>query len=760
MTINLNRKNISRKILAIVAACATLGAINFFEPATLLLNTIQSTVRSKPVSGDIVVVGIDSPSIREVGRWPWTRDKQAELLRQLDSYNAKEIYLDIGYQGKTSHQADKALRDTIEKMKTPTAVIALSANGNDETAETIYSHNAAVGNARTVTSYLPYLFGYVWSIPTAIDTNRGPLESVASSIAKLENQKSASFRIDYGFNPQTIPTYAAKDIFAKTVLPQKIAGKTVVVGIIDVTQNDIHSMPGWGERPGVLFHVLGAETLKQGYPANWGWLPFFAFAMAAAALQFTKKGLKYSASLSWAGIAAVFCVSSWMVVNGINNDPLPAAALIASAGIFVAKQKAALKRSQRNNDTGFADMAGYEVAEVVSNNFFIGASLRRSETRRGYVLDADSLKIMKEVGRRLSSIIDEKQLTHNDNQQFLWEVPRTDITTLGDHLEGLRRLFAAPILIDGRKIDLDIFFGIDRDLTANVNRRKNSALIASQGARDESATFKIATSASFEEHLTKNFATEFASAIGNLDITVMLEGQRDLSTNSIAGADVTLSWKHPAYGEIGGNKLISMAVAANCYDNLVLHLCNQTIECSRTLVRTMTNFTLSLAIDTATLRSQSFKKWLADSMAAPTFRCGTIIFKITDAHENEHLPELKAAIRTLKEHGFRVGIGTFGKTNTDVELLNNLKADTIFLSANFSSELLGRKSMEIYIDMALRIATSKNILTIAENIDDRSVLTELTKRGCKRAHGKIIANAMNLHDFTRLISPNKDRMTG
>ena len=81
MALNLNRKKIARTIMIMAAICGGLGAIGIFEPVTLLINSLQSQIRTKPVSGDIVVVGIDSPSIREIGRWPWPRDVQGQLLR-------------------------------------------------------------------------------------------------------------------------------------------------------------------------------------------------------------------------------------------------------------------------------------------------------------------------------------------------------------------------------------------------------------------------------------------------------------------------------------------------------------------------------------------------------------------------------------------------------------------------------------------------------------------------------------------------------
>ncbi|MDG1211322.1 MAG: CHASE2 domain-containing protein, partial [Paracoccaceae bacterium] len=46
-------------------------------------------------SGEVVVVGIDAVSIREIGRWPWGRQDLAELVNAIADANPKSVSLDI-----------------------------------------------------------------------------------------------------------------------------------------------------------------------------------------------------------------------------------------------------------------------------------------------------------------------------------------------------------------------------------------------------------------------------------------------------------------------------------------------------------------------------------------------------------------------------------------------------------------------------------------------------------------------------------------
>ena len=51
----------------------------------------------RPSGQEIVLVVIDEKSLKELGRWPWSRDKQAQLVTAIGADRAKVIGLDIIY---------------------------------------------------------------------------------------------------------------------------------------------------------------------------------------------------------------------------------------------------------------------------------------------------------------------------------------------------------------------------------------------------------------------------------------------------------------------------------------------------------------------------------------------------------------------------------------------------------------------------------------------------------------------------------------
>lgn len=64
---------------------------------------------------DVVVVAIDHASIKELGRWPWSREVTGKLIKNLAYYGTKVTALDIVFSEPQSSAADAALASSIDR---------------------------------------------------------------------------------------------------------------------------------------------------------------------------------------------------------------------------------------------------------------------------------------------------------------------------------------------------------------------------------------------------------------------------------------------------------------------------------------------------------------------------------------------------------------------------------------------------------------------------------------------------------------------
>ena len=81
--------------LFLLLLSAGLGWAGLTSKPDLLIHDWWVQLDMEEPPDDVVIVGVDSRSLQEAGRWPWARDIQAKLLNRLTDAGARSVVLDI-----------------------------------------------------------------------------------------------------------------------------------------------------------------------------------------------------------------------------------------------------------------------------------------------------------------------------------------------------------------------------------------------------------------------------------------------------------------------------------------------------------------------------------------------------------------------------------------------------------------------------------------------------------------------------------------
>ncbi|WP_409345769.1 CHASE2 domain-containing protein [Paenibacillus sp. MBLB4367] len=152
---------------------------------------------------DIVVVGIDDESLKEIGAWPWDRKVFATLIDKLEQAGAKAIAFDVMFNEKSNVESDKALADVLAKHKNiifpAQAVFEGSYNSFDNTSMAVHLPDQPI-QAKGLTTSLPDFYklthnahinaatdndGVIRNTFLQIQTPQGTIDSLAVKTAEL-----------------------------------------------------------------------------------------------------------------------------------------------------------------------------------------------------------------------------------------------------------------------------------------------------------------------------------------------------------------------------------------------------------------------------------------------------------------------------------------------------------------------------------------------------------------------------------------------
>lgn len=235
-------------------------------------------------AGQTVFVAVDTQSVSEVGRWPWSRQVHASLLETFTQAGARDVLFDFDFTFPSDEGGDLAFAHALERAGGSTflAVFEQSASVADPL---LRHHNFPMQAFRELS----------WPALVNVETDRNGLvryysygktingEFVASAgalIADAFEPEVPNFEIDFSIRADTIPVVSAIEVLHGTVPPETFAGRSIVIGASAVELSDQLAVPVQGVISGPLLHALAAETLLQGRFILWMRIEWVALALA------------------------------------------------------------------------------------------------------------------------------------------------------------------------------------------------------------------------------------------------------------------------------------------------------------------------------------------------------------------------------------------------------------------------------------------------------------------------------------------------
>ncbi len=144
-------------VITIVFVILALVRFIPFERLEMLLYDLRYQLRGKvQASPEIVIVGVDDRSLQAIGRWPWDRDKIADLLFRVNAMGARVIMPDFVFSEPSGH--DAKLASAIQQKGNVVLPFVFDFEGNSTThIDDAFLDNAflVIRNEKLFTIHMP-----------------------------------------------------------------------------------------------------------------------------------------------------------------------------------------------------------------------------------------------------------------------------------------------------------------------------------------------------------------------------------------------------------------------------------------------------------------------------------------------------------------------------------------------------------------------------------------------------------------------------
>ena len=297
-------------------------------------NLMDSRFRlsDRPASGQVVRVGIDSLSLRELNEWPWPRRHHAEVVRRLTDAGAARIVLDIDLSSVSQATDDamlvEAIRDAGGKV-----VLPMFKQRAAQSNTTVYTEPLPMFRAEAQTASVnvrPEVDSLVRRYNRVEAWDGAFVPSLATQLSGQLPERFDPFYLDYSIRPESIDYLSYVDVMHGRFSAAAVAGKTVVVGATAVELGDMLAVPMFGAISGSLLQALAYESLVMGRAIErsapaWSYIAGLLVVMFAGAMFPVwgwRRGLIVSLALAAGGYGTAAWVQYLMPLSLDISPPL------------------------------------------------------------------------------------------------------------------------------------------------------------------------------------------------------------------------------------------------------------------------------------------------------------------------------------------------------------------------------------------------------------------------------------------------------
>ncbi|MCF4098858.1 EAL domain-containing protein [Maritalea mediterranea] len=262
-----------KKIIALVMVtilALLVDITGIYRPIDHFLRDLRYRSIDQAVSEKFVIVAIDPQSIKEVGQWPWPRRVHAKLIDEMLNYNVDEIALDIDLSQPSNAVDDQLLAGALERAGGFTYLASFNQLVRQRDGSTTLAPALPLAQFRehgepVVVNVRPGEDGKIRRIDSGARVANQNLKSLPLAITQfMEPEIEPSIIVNYGLDLSQIDIIPAIDLIQRRVAPERLEGKSVLVGATAVELGDVVLVPKYGHIPGVALLTLAAESRLTG----------------------------------------------------------------------------------------------------------------------------------------------------------------------------------------------------------------------------------------------------------------------------------------------------------------------------------------------------------------------------------------------------------------------------------------------------------------------------------------------------------------
>ena len=458
--------------------------------------------------------------------------------------------------------------------------------------------------------------------------------------------------------------------------------------------------------------------------------------------------LSYNTFVDVAAVLFVTCVVAWLMASDMHaaldavhakNAQMAAAQermeMMATHDALTNLPNRSLARDRFEQAAAAARRGGHSVAMLyldLDNFKNVNDTLGHGS--------GDTLLI--QVGDRLSTL-----LRHADTvarlggDEFLLLVPEaSDGAAVAEIANKVVAGLMAPFDVIGMEIFSGCSLGITmfpadgEDFDSLLKKADIAMYRAKESGRNAFRFWDTEMNASVVEHV--ELLSAMRAALAHRDFTLSYQPQFDLRTGRLIGAEALIRWHHAELGHISPTRFIPLAERSGLIipigDWVLQEACAQA---QRWRAAGWTDLTISVNVSPVQFRRSNVETSVAQALAGSGLPSANLELELTESLLIQDSLALAESLASLRRMGVRFAIDDFGTGYSNLAYLKRFEVERLKIDQTFVRRLTDDVQDQAIVRAIVQMASSLNLFTVAEGVEDGATLALLGDLGCQQGQG-------------------------
>ncbi|NTX98825.1 bifunctional diguanylate cyclase/phosphodiesterase [Deinococcus sp. JMULE3] len=230
------------------------------------------------------------------------------------------------------------------------------------------------------------------------------------------------------------------------------------------------------------------------------------------------------------------------------------------------------------------------------------------------------------------------------------------------------------------------------------------------------------------------------------ELTLLYQPIRNLSTGRWESVEALMRWKHPTLGSVPPGTFIPIAERAGLIAPLGEWAMQRALTDALSAQR-IAPIRVNVNVSPIQLLSPDFAARVLKLLRDLNAPADLLTVEVTESSVMQNVDLACRHLQALRDAGIHVALDDFGSGHSSLALLADLPLDTVKLDRSFLRDNALGGTRGALLGSAIRLAGDLGLHTVAEGVEDESMLRLLQDFGCGAAQGYHIARPEPLEEL-------------